>query len=334
MYYKRKCQKCEKEYQARRPHSRFCGENCRVGSHNIQKRRTEKIKFLQTEIQNVQDQIAIHEDKISEIEKSCSDKQTLFQQVKQRQSRLEEELILKFSTFNLRYQGKSDPITGKKVPVLDMDQAPHPLTKSIFRERQSVGGKKRWEFGAVLGDIEEKIMMLQSALQKEKEELAAAQEALQKYQHQYAQLLKKELLVESPATSINKVSAPISPKAQYIGAADLLKKEIRTFMLPGILGEFLGELERHMLAIALVGDPGAGKSTITIAIARTFDLAGYNIIFYSLELGIGKPLQNMIRRNPLSNRVSITDKGDLAVVRESANSYDLVMVENIVKVGH
>lgn len=88
-----------------------------------------------------------------------------------------------------------------------------------------------------------------------------------------------------------------------------------------------------MLAIALVGDAGAGKNTMTMAIARIFDLVGYRIIFYSLEVGIGKPLQDMIKRNPLSNQVRITDKGNIEAVRESAKAFDLVMVDSFGKLG-
>lgn len=41
----------------------------------------------------------------------------------------------------------------------------------------------------------------------------------------------------------------------------------------------------------------------------------------------------MVRRNPLTNQVRITDQGDIVTVRESAREYDLVMVDSFGKLG-
>lgn len=319
-------------YQARRPHSRFCSETCRVGSHHIRKRKEEKIRQLQDELEQTQERLAFREAKILDLESSMSEKQASLQQLKQKQHKVEQHKCMSFLSFYIKYQHRKDPVTGIKVPAINMDsKAGTPSANFIFEERQKRLSKMQRRIGTAVGEKQEKINYLQSLLQKEKEEMEAMEEALQKYQRQFSLLLKKEKKMESSVIAVSDLLPSASSTDQSIGAEDLLKKHIKTFKLPGTLGEFMGELERHMLAIALVGDPGAGKSTMTMAIARIFDLAGYRIIFYSLEIGIGKPLQDMIKRNPLSNQVRITDKGDIAAVRESAKAFDLVMVDSFGK---
>jgi len=336
MTYKRKCEKCKKVYQALRPHSRFCSEACRVGSYNIQKRKEEKVKHLKDELKHAEDMMVERKIRILEIETSLSKQEASLQSTHQKQQKVEKSLSLGFLFFYMKYQGKKEPFTKKIVPSSNMNyKAGTAKANLIFEDRKKRLSTIKCKLRSAIEDHQREIQHLQSVLQKEEKELVATKKAIEKYQGQLDLMLQGEMKAEITDVVVTASTLlPTAPKIdQSIGAADLLKKDIRTFLLPGPIGEFLGELERNMLAIAMVGDAGAGKSTMTMAIARAFDLAGYRTIFYSLEIGMGKPLQDMIKRNPLSNQVRITDKGDLAAVRESAKSYDLLIVDSFGKLG-
>ncbi len=332
MIYTRKCERCQKEFQASRPHGKFCNNNCRVGYFSTQKRRKEKIQQLQAEIKEVNTRLLMREAIIAAMKNQLHESQAALQQVNEKLRQLEAELALDLAAYCKKYDNQIDPLINRKVISLDVNKGLDKLfATGFYNDRQKAGRNKRW---LLYNDIQKKqqdVDVKLAQIERENAETTVFRTRLQALQKQLATYLLEGKQTKSDASPTKEPSNTFS--ILNIGAADLLKREIKTFVLPGRIGDFFGELERHMLAIALVGDPGAGKSTMTMAIARAIDQAGYKIIFYSLELGISKPLQDMIRRNPLSNQMRITDKGDIEAVRESAKEYDLVMVDSFGKLG-
>ncbi|HHG86198.1 MAG TPA: hypothetical protein ENJ82_15720, partial [Bacteroidetes bacterium] len=77
-------------------------------------------------------------------------------------------------------------------------------------------------------------------------------------------------------------------KGGKVNVRDLRGMEFNTFTLDGELGRFLGNIERNMMAVALTGNPGAGKSQFTFFMARVLLDAGLSVMYFSLEEGIGQ----------------------------------------------
>lgn len=114
-------------------------------------------------------------------------------------------------------------------------------------------------------------------------------------------------------------------------ASELIKLNFNTFSLSGNIGKFLGCMERYKMAIALTGDPGAGKSNFSVALARGFGLVDLTVAYYSLEMGIGKALKDIVKRYPLPDTVGLFDLPELEDVKQKAAAFDVVIVDSFGK---
>ena len=90
--------------------------------------------------------------------------------------------------------------------------------------------------------------------------------------------------VEQTIETINELSTKPLPDTYRTINQPVIKKNV--FTLPSPIGFFLGEMQRHKLAIAFDGDPGAGKTTTATHIMNAFfDYGIDQILFHSLEMG-------------------------------------------------
>lgn len=117
-----------------------------------------------------------------------------------------------------------------------------------------------------------------------------------------------------------------------MGADDVLNLNFTTFILPGELGRFLGELDRNMIAFALTGDSGAGKTYLSFALAKLFITAKMKVKYFSLEEGIGKLTQEKIAFYELGNDLKITAEGTLGEIRSDAERFDVIIVDSYSKI--
>lgn len=100
--------------------------------------------------------------------------------------------------------------------------------------------------------------------------------------------------IETEITPVAPVQVPIMPQIPqmptdnmadlgFISDFNALQKG-ETFRLPGALGEFLGEYDRHCYSIALRGEKGAGKSRLVYQLMNAFASQGLNVAFLTLEM--------------------------------------------------
>ena len=110
---------------------------------------------------------------------------------------------------------------------------------------------------------------------------------------------------------------------------EILDMDLDGIVLDGVLGEFLGEIQRERFAIALTGDSGAGKSTFSFLLAELFAKKGYSIGYFSLEAGITKAMQEKINELQLHHyNFEVFDKGTLEDVRLISSYYDCIIVDS------
>jgi replicative DNA helicase len=60
------------------------------------------------------------------------------------------------------------------------------------------------------------------------------------------------------------------------------------------LGDFLGDLEREMLAITLTGAPGQGKTHFCMQLIRYFCQLKLQVVFWTLEEGLSKKMKRKL----------------------------------------
>lgn len=138
---------------------------------------------------------------------------------------------------------------------------------------------------------------------------------------QYEQGERKQKNVQRPRIS------------RELGGADVRNMSFTSLRLGGELGRFLGDLDRNMVAFALTGDAGAGKSYFSFEIARTLLDNHLKVKYYSLEEGIGALTQKKLSKYGIGNELKITDSGTLEDVQKDAGYYDALIIDSYSKLS-
>ncbi len=111
-------------------------------------------------------------------------------------------------------------------------------------------------------------------------------------------------------TRPNRQALRIKPNGSGFSPSELRKMQFDLLDLlgQGELGAFLGDLEKSMLAIALIGDAGAGKSYFSLRLSKLFVDIGLSVCYFYLEEGV-----NLLTSDKLDN-VGIHDGEAFEVV--------------------
>lgn len=139
---------------------------------------------------------------------------------------------------------------------------------------------------------------------------------------QYEQGERKQKNVQRPRIS------------RELGGADVRNMSFVSLQLKGELGRFLGDLDRNMVAFALTGDAGAGKSYFSFEIAKTMLDNGLKVKYYSLEEGIGKLTQQKLYKYGIGNELKISDNASLEDVKKEAGYYDVLIIDSYSKLSN
>lgn len=329
---KKRCLECNKVFKPVRSSAIFCRDTCRINHCQKKKRKERKRITLQQKIH--QHEVELENSKLNKLALDAQ-AHRLQQDITQAQQVIddcEQQLSLNSQAFFQQHlQPKLTASKHEWVNTVQLGIVAASVLTSNLREQQmrkDFINKKffaQWQVRQLQAELEQ--------VREEKQKLLATTQQLMIEKER----LKQKLTSLLPQAEI-KLPAKAEPAAKApqiigIGAADLLKSSFDTFTLPGELGRFFGKLERQMLAIGLVGDPGAGKSTFSFAIAQLLDQAGFSVIYFSLELGVSEVLRDMLARHPVSNRMRIVDKGTLEQVRQSAQQFDCVIIDSFGKLN-
>lgn len=131
-----------------------------------------------------------------------------------------------------------------------------------------------------------------------------------------------------------------TPVNKYNGGTPLnqVKSTTNTFRLPGEIGKFIGNIALDRYAMVIKGDPGAGKSRLSLMIANAF-LARFNRVdYFSFEMSPSNP---EIKKNYFDKYVApdrqaklIThEEGNIEKVRQVAENSRVVIIDSWGKLG-
>ena len=87
-----------------------------------------------------------------------------------------------------------------------------------------------------------------------------------------------------------------------------------------------------MLAFALTGDSGAGKSHFSYRLAKLFLDADFKVKYYSLEMGLSGSVKNLIEKYECQE-ISIVGKADIKVIKQDTKSYDVLIIDSFGKLN-
>ena len=184
----------------------------------------------------------------------------------------------------------------------------------------------QYEAKTALKASEAKLIFLEAAIPRQMEYIRETNKRLiQLDQLRFAPNTVKPDSAE-PKTGTKQPKKPRNLPEAISGGA-LMEMEFDTFRLEGELGRFMGELERDMMAVALTGDSGAGKSTFSFSLARLFLQAGFKVCYFSLEMGISKRTQQMMQENDYQDLI-LYRKGKLPEVKKATKEFDVIFVDS------
>lgn len=112
------------------------------------------------------------------------------------------------------------------------------------------------------------------------------------------------------------------------------------FQLKGVLGDYLGMIQRFRLLILLKGDTHAGKSELVMQLANAFIETGFSIAYFDLEQGgmeSADTLESMNRNIPVKNRSKLAMAGmapnGIDTIFEYGEMADVVIIDSFQKLG-
>ncbi|MFT5821218.1 MAG: antirestriction protein ArdC [Crocinitomix sp.] len=124
-------------------------------------------------------------------------------------------------------------------------------------------------------------------------------------------------------------------------ASDKKEKDaVERFQLKGVLGEYLGMIQRFRLLILLKGDTHAGKSEMVMQLANAFIETGFTIAYFDLEQGgmeSADTREAMDRNIPIKNRDKLAMAGTapngIETIFEYAEMADVMIIDSFQKLN-
>ena len=143
-----------------------------------------------------------------------------------------------------------------------------------------------------------------------------------------------------PVKPVNHIEKPnVATKSDSLFKPITHIETRETFNLKGDLGKFLGNLERYELSMTIEGDQGAGKTQFAFQLADAFAQAGYEVGFFSLEIGAGSDIIKRNRDKYLSpqglKRVLIAGDAPKGIdtIREYAPKFGVIIIDSFTKLN-
>ena len=211
-------------------------------------------------------------------------------------------------------------------------------TKWSVKKRRSTLFQERDQLKAALAEATNLLERMEQALAQAPLRCRMLQEQLRDvhvdkcrlYQSSKAQFnsVERTLL---PAAPPSRTPAVAKAPRRELTAGDILNTNYESFTLRTDLGQFMGDLDRNKVAIALTGDSDAGKSHFAFELARLFSDEGFSTKFFCLEEGEGKLTQDKIRKYNLSDDVRFAGTATLQDVRRDAALFDVIIVDSFTK---
>lgn len=339
---KKRCVTCDKVMYAKRFTRATCSDSCRSNLSQKKSRREEKLVELEKAIALCEADLKKHQNSLGAAKQKATLLEVQVEEMKAKRSEimrlqaLDDKALASEKEYNkiydlntLPYAMRPNVLTAIISGILAVGSGFYlpdylkDIRKKLNLESSSLT-LKLWPLNSNLKEEQQKIQIFEKTISQKKKELSRLKEEVRQITEEIS-FAKKRRQAATP-------SSPKPNTSPWITAAKLMNMKFDTFSLSGKLGEFMGELERDKLSIALTGDPGAGKTSISLGLAKVFAQAEFKVAYFSLELGIGKVLQDAARRYQVtSEEVSFFDHTDLEDIRKKASIYDVLIVDSLVK---
>jgi DNA replication protein DnaC len=333
------CLNCDKKFSPKRNTAVFCTDTCRSNFHQKKQRWNAKLSVLdkqrialQQQIKETHNAVCYYQQALKKYGASMIPTGDRIYQIRKLLLMDDYQLV---KNNDLKDHLKAALLPYSYRPNWGMALLSGVLVGQVFLQLPEKAKKIRVPLYEELNTLESKWESLQGQLKQ-------GQKMLRRHQHGLKSLKQRLLDVEMEISSINDQLKKSESKkretnkthsgTEVVKGRDLIKMKFDTFNLPGNIGTFLGELDRQKLAIGLSGDPGAGKSYFSVLLAHTLAKQDLKVIYFSLEMGIGKSLQ----RGALNFRaddVDFVSEGSLETVKKKAKVYDVVVVDSFLKLG-
>lgn len=124
-----------------------------------------------------------------------------------------------------------------------------------------------------------------------------------------------------------------SKEGVELTGAEVRQMKFSTFSLSGQLGKFLGQLDRNMVAFALTGNSGAGKSYFSYELAKLFLDNHLKVKYYSLEEGVGQLTKDKLNEYGIGKELKVTAFATLDKIDQEAPLYDVIIIDSYSKIS-
>lgn len=349
MQIQRRCKQCGTPLGAdKKLGAKYCNHSCQQGYYKRRKIIQDKIKKLDRELQFNENWSKENDTKIEQLESSKVDLSQTEQEIKTISKRLSTLRILLSSKpqvfrksleeyLDRNMDAFGDDYGHLKFGTSDEQSMVLNYHRNRFTEMQA---KSKLDLEQMEKSVEEKkatnkkISSESLTLSLKKRTITADNKAIEKQ------------LVELRETDLDNLPIKINPKkqdqnnpkakhiAKGISGNQILKMKFNNLELEGALGEFLGLIQRNKCAIALTGDSGAGKTTFSFNLAKSFMGANQKVGYFSLESGITETTQEIIEDlNLTGSKFEVFGEGDLEDVRLRATNFDCIIVDSYAKIS-
>ena len=132
-----------------------------------------------------------------------------------------------------------------------------------------------------------------------------------------------------------RIEAMIKSKmdSQQMDGSQIRNTDFSAYTLSGELGEFLGNLDDNMIAIALTGDSGAGKSYFSYQLAKLFLDNGKRVRYYSLEEGIGNLTKEKLDLFDIGKEMIVERHATLDKIDQDAKELDVIIIDSYSRIS-
>ncbi|NOQ75609.1 MAG: hypothetical protein GQ574_26615 [Crocinitomix sp.] len=113
-----------------------------------------------------------------------------------------------------------------------------------------------------------------------------------------------------------------------LNGEEIRNMKFETFTLSGELGRFLGHLDRNMVALALTGNAGAGKSYFSYQLAKLFLDNNLKVKYFSIEEGVGQLTQNKLDQYDIGRKMRVVNYASLDDIDRDAETHDVIILDS------
>lgn len=349
------CIECKKTFAATRSHAKTCSTICR-NKNSKRTRSEEKLKLEEEERENKK--IAQLQQKIEQLEKQnlisksiIEEQASLRLELPHKIDQLQNELsniIKQIQRLNRKYNTDLEKFYYQYIKK----DSYQPYYNSFYHSPPKLYGLTKDKATKLVADEKEKILLQIRVLNQQEIRLKNEISNLEGKR----QLANSKITSETKAITFNqerilqldevfnnffhfgsrkqhKTSTKPSQKRlkSEVTGTELLNMHFETFALNGEIGQFIGDLERYKLAIALTGDSGAGKTHFSFQLASLFLYNGFSVKYYSLEMGLSGKIKELIQEYKCDT-IHITEKGKINDIKRDAKLFDVLIVDSFGKI--